>query len=167
MRALLLASLLFVLAVIVNSASVYLHKRYRIYARFGKHANTSHSFVILPLWVLFALTASKMNGAHQLKVRWGFEWVGGVLIITAISLFVIAIRAIGNQALVNGDVFKPTKRTDAGVYKLLKNPIYDSYTILLLGLGFAYQNYGYVILAVLSVPLLHVIEVRAENYKQQ
>lgn len=152
------------MAVVVNSLSLYLQKKHGVYNRFKSFGMAIHAVVILPLWGVFIVLLCTLKHVDQLSVSWGFNISGAVIMALAVILFVVALKEIGSNALVNGDIFLSKKRTRAGIYKYLKNPIYDSYTLLLFGAAFVYQNYGYLVLAALSIPLLHLFEVKAEDY---
>lgn len=154
-----------VAAVAINSLSVYMQKRYKFYTRkFGSKDQTVHSLVILPFWAVFVALVARLHDNQLFHYEFINLWVaGGILVTAATALFIGAIRSIGTGALVNANFFKPQKKVSEGVYRYFKNPIYDSYAILLFGLGLIYSNWGYVLLSALAWILLIYIETKVEK----
>lgn len=104
---------------------------------------------------------NKMFSISIIKV----PFIGYGLIAIAIGLFVVSTSQIGSGALVNVNFFQKnkTKYVTTGVYKYLKNPIYDSYFLLFIGLGFALSNAAFFIIAGLSFVGLNIIEGKIER----
>jgi len=158
-----LTALSLVLAITVNSASVYLHRRWRIYDGF-ENGLLVHGLVITPFWLTFVLLISGLNQAYGIDMP-EYPSVGYLLIVIATSLFVVSIRQIGSGALVNANFFQKSrvKPISTGVYKFLKNPIYDSYSLLFMGLGFALSNAAFFVIAGVSFIGLNIIESKIER----
>ncbi len=64
MNPLLFSASLFILAVTINSSSVFLQKKYHIYSRFGNGAVHVHSLVILPAWVGFVWSTTNLTTSN-------------------------------------------------------------------------------------------------------
>lgn len=160
---LLLTSLILVLAIAVNSTSVYFQKDRRFYDRFDSGLLV-HGLVITPLWLVFALLLAELNQTFGIDMP-EYPIVGYLLIVVALSLFVMSIKQVGSSALVNANFFQKSKvkPISTGVYKFLKNPIYDSYFLLFIGLGFALSNAAFFIIAGISYIGLNIIESKVER----
>ncbi len=163
MRYLMLTITAFILAITVNSTSVYLQKQWGIYKRF-KHGMYVHGLVITPAWVLFILLLSGLNRHYTINIP-HTGVAGPLLVLVAIVLFVAAISKIGSQALLNGNFFKKVKIVNTGVYRYVKNPIYDSYALLFTGLGLTLHNGSFLIIAATSLLGLNVVESKIEQIK--
>jgi len=120
--------------------------------------------VITPFWLTFVLLISGLNQAYGIDMP-EYPSVGYLLIVIATSLFVVSIRQIGSGALVNANFFQKSrvKPISTGVYKFLKNPIYDSYSLLFMGLGFALSNAAFFVIAGVSFIGLNIIESKIER----
>jgi protein-S-isoprenylcysteine O-methyltransferase Ste14 len=152
-----------ILAITVNSVSVYLQKHRRVYDKFDNGLMV-HSIVITPCWVIFALLLSELNQVYEIDIP-EYPVAGYLLIGIAICLFVASIRQIGSGALINANFFQKqeTKPVKSGVYKYLKNPIYDSYFLVFIGLGLALSNATFFIIAGISFIGLNIIESKIER----
>jgi len=160
---LILTTLSLILAVAVNSTSVYLQKHKLFYDKFERGLLV-HGLTITPFWVLFALLLSGLNGTYKIDIP-EYLGVGYLSVIIAIGLFVVSIRQLGLGALVNANFFKKNsiKPVSLGIYKLFKDPIYDSYFLLFIGLGFAMSNAAFFIIATISFIGLNIIESKVER----
>lgn len=150
------------LAVAVNSCSVYLQKQRRIYDKF-RHGLLVHGLIILPFWLAFGFLASTLGSNYRLPTI-PLPALGYVLTAAAICMFVTAVYSLGPGSLVNSNFFKATAFTKKGIYKFLRNPIYDSYWLFFLALGFITSNAAFFIIAGLSFIGLNVIESRIERF---
>jgi len=162
-----LTSIIFVLAITVNSLSVFLQKRYRLYDKFH-HGWMIHSLIILPFWLLFTILVSQLDSHYTAPFDLPIlTWLGYGLITMSIVMFTFAIREVGSQALVNGNFFGKGKMVNSGIYRFLKNPIYDSYMLFFVGLGFSFSNAAFFFLAVISYIGLNAIESRVEIMREK
>ena len=91
--------------------------------------------------------------------------LGRPLLVTAGLLWLAAFRELGGATVANGNFFGKGRQTPAagGIFRLLKNPMYDSYALALIGLGLRRANAVYLLLAGESLLLLNQIEARVEN----
>ena len=163
MTYLLLTVFSFTLAVFVNSMSVYLQRQRHIYDKF-ENGLLVHILIITPFWLVFALLIGGLDQAYLIDMP-KYPALGYLLVIIALALFVASIRQIGSGALVNANFFRKdkTKFINRGVYEYLKNPIYDSYSLLFIGVGFALSNAVFFIIAGFSFVGLNVIESKVER----
>ncbi len=165
MTYLLLTIFSFNLAIFVNSMSVYLQRHNHSYDRF-ENSLLVHSLIITPFWVLFVLLVGGLDQAYKIDMP-NFSVIGYALVLAAVGLFALSIKEIGSGALVNANLFRKnkTKPTLSGVYRYLKNPIYDSYLLLFIGVGFALSNAIFFIIAATSFFGLNIIESRVERIR--
>lgn len=156
---------LLLITIFVNCVTVYLQKTRRIYDRFGRHALTVHSIIVSIFWGLFIISefvASKSDW----RLDNTFPVIGYGIMFVALAIFILAIREIGYKALSNGNFFgQPTKQLK-GVYKYVPEPIYVSYTLWFVGIGFASSLKVFFVFAVISLIGLVVVESRVERPDQ-
>ena len=164
MEYLLLTCTIFALATGVNSASVYVQKRFKVYDRW-RHGWVMHTTLILPAWIVFLYLLVNLNDHYQLTIT-SSPVIGYFLYGLAALLFTLSIRAIGLQALANGNWFGRGKITHSGVYKIAKNPIYISYLLMFTGAGLTSGNAAYFIIALESFIGLNIIESHIEQIKE-
>ena len=162
-----LTSIIFVLAITVNSLSVFLQKQHSVYDKFH-HGWMLHSLIILPFWLLFTILVSQLNRHYIVSFDLPVStWFGYGLIMMGTVMFTFAVREVGSQALVNGNFFGKGKIVNSGIYRFLKNPIYDSYVLFFLGLGFSLSNAAFFFFAVMSYIGLNIIESRVEVIREK
>ncbi len=164
MRYLLLTITAFILAITVNSTSVFLQKQHGIYKRF-KYGMYVHGLVITPAWALFILLLSGLNRRYIVTIP-HTGVVGPLLVLVSSVLFVAAVSKVGTQALLNGNFFKKVEFINTGVYRYVKNPIYDSYALLFIGLGLTLHNGSFLIIAIVNLIGLNVVESKIEQIKE-
>ena len=163
MTYLLLTALCFIAAVTVNSVSVYAQKDNKTYDKF-RHGLLIHTLVITPFWAFFIAMVGGLNQAVNIVIP-SIPGIGLVLIIVAASMLGLSIKEVGAQALVNGNFFskKTTVHSKSGIYKFLRDPIYDGYFVMFIGYGLFYANAAFFVLATLSFLGLNVIESHIEK----
>ncbi|MBI2588910.1 hypothetical protein HYW35_01740 [Candidatus Saccharibacteria bacterium] len=155
-----LTCLVFALAVAINSVSVYAQRRYKYYNRW-QNGWLIHSAVIVPAWIAFIYLFVSLNGHYGINF-YLLPIVGYVLLLMAFGVFMMALHEIGVQSLTNGNLFGRGKISHKGIYKILKDPIYDSYLLWFIGMSFVYGNAAYLILMLESYIGLNLIESRVE-----
>jgi len=128
-----LTCLVFALAITINSVSVYLQKRHVFYGRWGK-GWLAHSLLITPAWATFIFLVSQLH-IHYLIPSAHIALAGYFLLAMGLVIFMAAIYEIGPQALVNGNLFGKGRLSHNGIYRFLKNPIYDSYIMAFVVIG--------------------------------
>jgi protein-S-isoprenylcysteine O-methyltransferase Ste14 len=153
----------FALAVAVNCASVHAQKRHRVYDRLGRWGWPAHIALLVLVWGAAIACMALLVG----KVTWSLPgWVkpiGLALGVAGSLMFGAAIRELGIQSLFNGNFFGRASFTDRGIYRVLSNPMYDAYCVLLVSLALRRADAVYLLLAVESFIGLNVIEARIER----
>jgi protein-S-isoprenylcysteine O-methyltransferase Ste14 len=149
------------LAVAVNSCSVYMQKQRRVYDKF-RHGLLLHALIILPFWLLFGFLVGALDKHYRLQTI-SLPVLGYGLAALAACIFISAVYVLGPGSLINSNFFKPRPFTHDGIYKYLKDPTYDSYWLLFLALGFITSNGAFFVIAGLSFIGLNVIESRIEK----
>jgi protein-S-isoprenylcysteine O-methyltransferase Ste14 len=161
MSYMLITSVSLLLAAAVNSCSVYLQSHHRIYERF-RHGLLLHTLIILPFWLLFGLLLSMLDKHYRLQTI-SLPILGYLLAVLAVSIFVAAVYVLGPGSLININLFNARRATRKGIYKYFKDPIYDSYWLLFLALGFVTSNAAFFIISGLSFISLNIIESAIER----
>jgi len=151
-----------VLAILVNTLTVYSHRRWGIYARFGQRAWAVHQLVLTMFWGL-AVAAGFLLQRSEFVLERQYPVFGGLIMIAAIVLFAAAIKQIGAQGLGNGNFFGQPVRKLRGVYLWMENPIYISYVMWYAGLMAATAHITFGIMSLISVIGLLGIESKIES----
>ena len=91
--------------------------------------------------------------------------VGVVLVAAAAVLWLAAFVQLGPTRTANGFFFGrgPAERVDGRLFRWVRNPMYDSYALALVGTAFATANGVYLLLALESYVLLNRMEAPVEN----
>lgn len=161
MSYMLITSFSLLLAVGVNSCSVYMQRHRRIYDKF-RHGMLLHALIILPFWLLFGFLLSTLDKHYKLQTI-SLPMLGYLLVVLATSIFIAAVYVLGPGSLINSNFFEAGHATKKGIYKYLKHPMYDSYWLLFLALGFITSNAAFFIIAGVSFIGLNIIESRIER----
>jgi protein-S-isoprenylcysteine O-methyltransferase Ste14 len=165
MRYLLLTCVMFALAIGINSGSVFAQKHFKLYDRWRNNGWLLHSLVILPFWTISIYLLLNLNSHYLLRFQ-PAPVIGYVFFALATLLFGLAIREIGWQSLLNGNWFGRGKISHGGIFKFLKNPIYDSYLLAFIGAALAGGNTAYFVIALESYIGLNIIERQVEQIKE-
>ena len=153
---------LLVVAIGANSLSVYVQKRYGYYTKFGDKAYTIHSVVILVAWGIF-IVSEFVAALSSWRLESTYPLIGYGIMITALTIFILALRQIGIHGLGNGNFFGKPVRKLGGIYKIIPEPIYVSYSLWFLGIGFATSLKVFFVLAFASFVGLVLVEARVER----
>ncbi len=129
-----LACLALVLAILINSLSVYLQRSRQLYKRFGHAGYAVHTTLISLAWGLFLVTEF-LASRTTWRTAHSYPVAGLAIVILAVFLFLAAIKEIGTSALSNGNFFGRPVRKLAGIYRYIASPIYWSYAVCFLGLA--------------------------------
>lgn len=153
------------------------HAGFLIFAR--RHPQMSepkrHKLWITHLWLngiiwsvlVVWLTIIQFSLPTNLDVSFTFKWIGIALFILGITM-VIAISFVLNfQNLMGLRFFYPaeTKRIPSSLYRILNNPMYDGFILILVGLALWLGVVQDFYLAFASFLLLNVILASVENYE--
>jgi len=150
----------------INTASVAIQARHRLLTRwFGDHAWHAHLVLITPAYVWFVLSLICLEHGVRWPLPWRFRGLGAMLIAGAATVWGLAYRQLGPKRTANGYFFGITDEQPvrAGVFKWLRNPMYDSYVAALAGLALLSGNAAYLALAAEAFVAFNIVEARVEN----
>jgi protein-S-isoprenylcysteine O-methyltransferase Ste14 len=121
-------------AIAINSLAVWAQKRHRFHDRvFGRGAWPAHIALLVVVWST-AIALIVVLGVVGPEVSWPLPtWVrplGLVVTVAASVVFGLAIRALGAQALFNGNFFGRGRFTEGGIYAVLADPIYLLFAVV-------------------------------------
>lgn len=164
-----IAILALAVAIAVNSVAVWAQKRHRFYDRyFGRYAWPAHIALLVLVWgATIALVVVLVVVGPEPSVPLP-QWVrlpGLAVGVIATTIFGLAIRQLGAQALFNGNFFgrgRPFNRH--GMYALLRDPMYDAYTLSFLALALREADAIYLLFVVVSW-VGFKLEAWAERYE--
>lgn len=166
MRHLILTIVIFAVAAGINTGSVVLQRRNGFLTRrFGARGWYLHLALITPGWVVFLILLARI-GNH---VRWplpsALRPVGVVLLLMSSGTWLWAFAQLGPERVANGYFFGrgPREPVEGGLFRQLRNPMYDSYLVALVGLALFRAKAVYLVLALESYLLLNLMEARVEN----
>lgn len=150
----------------INSVLVWLQKTRHIYSRFGKHALSVHSLVLTLVWGLFVASLWLLPSSSLRSTGLRIPFIGLILLAAGVLLFTTAYRQIGSGGFNNANFFGgPTKQLN-GIYRYCNDPMYVSYSLLLLSGAFMTGIVTYVLLSVIAAIGLLGFESRAESTDQ-
>lgn len=156
----------FALAAGVNTASVWAERRCRLLSRlFGKRAFAAHVALISPPWAVAVAMIASTGGSTRLRLPHPLRPLGWCLCALAAVVWVDAFRRMGPRRTANGDFFDrdAPEPVLTGVYRLLRNPMYDAYALGLAAAALATGSPAYLPLAAESFLLLNLVEARIER----
>jgi len=166
MRRLLLAMLAFAVATGVNTASVEVQQRSQLLTRCFKGRDWyAHLALTTPGYLWFF---SLLRGLDT-RVRWplpgALRRLGTPLALSAAALGLGALSQLGLAGTLDGYFFGRSKpnRLSKGVFRWLRNPMYDSYVLAFVATACRKQNAVHLLLAAESFVLLNLLEAGVEN----
>lgn len=166
MKRLLLTMGVFALAAGINTASLAREQDTGwLTRRFGRRAWYAHLLLISPAWMAFLFSLTRVDP----KARWSLPGLlrpaGWGLVAASAGLWVAAYRQLGPDRTANGYFFGrgPSEPVTGGIYRWLRDPMYDAYALAFAGGGLATANAVYLLLAAQSVLLLNLLEAGVEN----
>lgn len=160
-----LTCIVLLLAVLINSFSAWLQRRYKFYDHLGPTAWNTHQFVIAPAWLVFFVMSTQISNFLDLPMSFDIPELGWLLVVVAVLLFASAINILGFQALTNGNHFGvgPKTRVHHGIFRYLNHPIYDSFTLAYIAAGLITNNGAFILLAVILHTLLNHVQANLEK----
>lgn len=154
-------------AIATNSLAVWAQKRHRFHDRvFGRGAWPAHIALLVVVWgaAIALIVVLVVVGP---EVSWPLPtWVrplGLVVSVAASVIFGMAIRALGAQALFNGNFFGRGRFTEGGIYVVLADPMYVAYTLSFVSLTLREADAVYLLFALVSLVGLQGVEARVER----
>jgi protein-S-isoprenylcysteine O-methyltransferase Ste14 len=166
MRRLVLAMLAFAGATAVNTASVAVQQRCRLLTRcFGPRGWYVHLALTIPAWLGFLGLLPRLSRAVRWPLPARLRPFGALLLAGSALLWLLAYRELGGARTGNGPWFGhgSAEPVSGGVFRILRNPMYDSYALAFAGAAFYRCNAVYLLLAAESVALFQGLEAHVEN----
>ena len=150
----------------VNTASIAIQARYRLLTRmFASRDWAIHLILISPVytWFLYLVASLVRDTAHRRPGR--FRPIGAIVCIVALMVWVVAYRQLGPARTGNGYFFGRGGSTpvQGWLYRWLANPMYDSYTAMLIGLAIWNSDKRFLPLAAEAYLMFNIVEARVEN----
>ncbi|NMO92253.1 methyltransferase [Actinomycetospora sp. TBRC 11914] len=155
-------------AIAVNCVAVWAQRRHRFHDRvFGRWAWPAHIALLVVVWgAAVALVAVLVVVGPE--PSWPLPaWVrplGLVVSVSASVVFGLAIRALGAQALFNGNFFGRGRLAEGGIYAVLADPMYVAYTLSFVSLTLRQADAVYLLFALVSLVGLQGVEARVERF---
>jgi len=112
-------------------------------------------FVLLYCYVVLASLFGWFVPGSEVLGSAALSAVGGALCVLGLLLFVAALAALGNSFRVGLDETHPGERVTGGVFAHTRNPIYNSFILLLTGVFLAIPNWILLLLLFGAVMLFH------------
>jgi len=157
---------LFALAAAVNTASVAQQQRTAwATRRFGRSAWHAHLLLIAPGWLAFLVSLPGLDRAVVWPLPRRVRPAGWALLAASAGLWLAAYRQLGPERIANGYFFGrgASQPVSGGIFRWLRNPMYDSYALAFAGSALVSANAVYLLVAAESVLLLNFVEAKVEN----
>jgi protein-S-isoprenylcysteine O-methyltransferase Ste14 len=161
-----LTLLAFAFAAAVNTGSVAIQQRSQLLTRtVGSAAWYFHLGLISPPWIWFLALLRDL----EQHVRWPLpdraRPLGSALLAAAGLIWLVAFRQLGPARVANGNFFgrAPTAPVAGGIFRWLRDPMYDAYALAFIGAALRRANAAYLLLAAESLVLLNGCEASVEN----
>ncbi|HEX6511146.1 MAG TPA: methyltransferase [Chloroflexota bacterium] len=157
---------MFALAAGVNTGSVLAEQRWGLLSRaFGGRAWKAHLAAITPLWALAVMRLWRLEPSGRWPLPAWLRWLGWGITLAALVVWGQSVAAMGLVRFANGACFgwATGERIRDGGFRRLRNPIYDSYALALVGSGLRKGDARYLLLALESFVLLNLIEAPIED----
>jgi protein-S-isoprenylcysteine O-methyltransferase Ste14 len=164
-----IAALTIVLLVGMVLARALLMKRKGITAfHFGKIDKTDYlipPFALFYFYLVFAAAFGWPSVVRQpLFDSEVLSWLGVLLCLAGVSLFLSALISFGRSFRVGIDTERPDKLITGGVFAFSRNPIYVAFGLVLLGQFLVFPNWVFLAYLVAGVWLFHRQVLREEDF---
>ena len=162
----LLITFVFAIAAGVNTLSVALQQERHWFTRhFGEQAWYVHLVITTPIWGLFLVLQGRLGSQVHWSLAPELELAGMALAAVGVALLLATLWQLGLTRTFNGYFFGRGRKepVSGGVFRWLRNPMYDSFWILFVAEAFWLGHAIYLVLAAESFILLNQIEARVEN----
>ena len=157
-----LSCVVFILTIAINSLLVYFQKTRQIYNRFGKRAFLVHSLVLTLVWGGFIFTEF-LTANSSWRFADKYPGAGLLFLSLGLSMYLLAIKEIGGNAMGNGYFFGYPLRKLGGIYRFIKEPIYWSYAVWFAGWALFTGQKVFLLYVIISIIGLIGIESRVER----
>ena len=154
------------LAAGVNTGSIAIQQRYQLLTRmFASRDWAMHLLLISPSYLWFLYLIARLVRDRPRGRPGTFRPIGAVLSVAAVVVWAAAYRQLGPARTGNGYFFGRggSQPVQGGIYRWLANPMYDSYTAMLVGLALWNRDQRFLVLAAEAYLMFNVVEARIEN----
>lgn len=158
---------LFIIMVAINSAAVYVQRRYKLYTRvFGTNDWTAHVILLSIIWTFFILGLIFIKPPVW-SLPTALRPFSLLAALVGIYMIATACARLGISGTLNGWFFGrgPKERLKEGIFKL-QNPMYTGFFFLFIAAAFWQKNAFYLGIGVLSFLLLNIIQAGIETPKK-
>ncbi len=135
---------------------------------FGKIDKTDYLIPPFALFYFYLVFAAAFGWPSVVRQRlFGSEalaWLGVVLCLAGLSLFLGALVSFGRSFRVGIDTERPDKLVTSGVFAFSRNPIYVAFGLVLLGQFLVFPNWVFLAYLVAGVWLFHRQVLREEDF---
>lgn len=162
---LILTCIVLVIAVLTNSFSAWMQRKYKFYDHLGPTAWSTHQFVIAPAWLVFFIMSTQLGSFLNLPLPTNIAWLGWLTALVGVIIFAAAIQVLGVQSLTNGNLFGygPKHKVSHGIFRYLNHPIYDSFALGYIAAGLISNNGAYLVMALILHLLLNHVQANLEK----
>lgn len=132
-------------------------------------------FALLLIYVIFSNAFNFPRLGTILFVNELVGWIGVILCLVGISLFIYSLISFGKSFRVGIDEDKPGALITTGAFSISRNPIYTSFGLILLGEFLIYPNWIVLLYLIVGFWLFNrqvileeqsLIEIYSEEYKK-
>ena len=90
--------------------------------------------------------------------------VGAVVASSALLLYAVALRSLGESWRLGIDRTTPGPLITSGVYRWTRHPIYVAFDLLFLATFLILGRLNFLVLALVWIPLMHILMLREERF---
>ena len=148
------------IAATTNMSSLAAQAWWNLHTRlFGRRAWLAHAVIILPAWAGFVVSVRSVRpGRRRWPLGRPIEGMGAILVG-------LGFLELGPASAINGDLFGfgNPRAQPGGIYRVMENPIYSGYGLLLFGRALRIGRVRLAIVAAESLLLLNAIEAGVER----
>jgi len=123
-----------------------------------------YAALFLTLWTSIALMCRALDKYVPLHISGGFGVAGLVLVLAGAALDITTVVFFVFEGRGTPALFDPPKKfVPHGPYRLIRNPMYLGYVVVLLGLGLRLSSVSMVLFALVAFLSVHIFVVFAEE----
>ncbi len=148
-----------ILLIILVLSRVFMMKKLGIKAmKFGEIDKKDFlipPFAFLFLYLIFASALGLPKPGHELFNNEIAAWIGVILCILGLVLFLSSVISFGKSFRVGIDEDSPGALITAGVFAISRNPIYTAFGLILIGIFLIFPNWIILIYLILGIWLFN------------